>query len=80
MARDKLFAEAIIRKEEERNQWGEIEKHVVFYPQEEDTTTEAWNVREATKEMKVMDIDLVAHRKRKTFNREVMMRLIRRYI
>jgi len=30
---------------------------VGFYEQEEETTTEAWDVKEATKAMKDMDID-----------------------
>jgi len=45
------------KEEEERNHWQEIEKNIRFYPQEEETTIEASNVREATKAMKDMDID-----------------------
>lgn len=44
-------------EEEERKQREQIEKHVGFYPKEENTSIEAWNVREATREMKYMDVD-----------------------
>ena len=45
------------KEEEERKQWEEIERNARFYPLEEETATEAWNVREATKAMKDMDIN-----------------------
>ena len=45
------------KEEEERKQWEEIERKVGFYSQEEETTTEARDVREATRAMKDMDID-----------------------
>ena len=64
------------KEEEERNQWEEVEKNVGFYAQEEETTTEAWDVREATRAMKDMDIDRVSQRMRNTFSRGVMMSLI----
>jgi len=35
----------------------EVERKEGFYEQEEETTTKAWDVREATKAMKAMDID-----------------------
>jgi len=44
-------------EEEERKKWEEIEKHAIFYPQENDTSTEVWSVIEATREMKDMNID-----------------------
>ena len=44
-------------EEEEKRQWEEVERKVGFYAQEEETTTEAWDVREATRAMKDMDID-----------------------
>jgi len=57
------------KEEEEIKQWEEIEKNARFYSQEEETRAEAWNVREATKEMKDMDIDCVAQRMSNTFSR-----------
>jgi len=45
------------RQEEERKKWEEIEGKAGFYSHEEGTTAEAWDVREATREMKDMDID-----------------------
>ena len=44
-------------EEEERKQWEEIERKGGFYAQEEETTPKAWDVREATRAMKDMDID-----------------------
>ena len=44
------------RKEEERKQWEEVEKKAGFYAQEEETIVEAWDVRDATRAMKDMDI------------------------
>lgn len=37
--------------------WEEIERKEGFYAQEEETTTEACDVKEATRDMKGMDID-----------------------
>jgi len=46
------------RKEEEgRKKWEEIERKVGFYAHEEEPTTEAWDVMEATRAMIDMDID-----------------------
>ena len=45
------------KEEEERKQWEEIERKAGFYSQEEETTSEAWDVKEATRAMKDMDID-----------------------
>jgi len=45
------------KEEEERKLWEEIEKHVGFYPQEENPSFEAWDVRQATRAMKDIDID-----------------------
>ena len=45
------------KEEEEKRQWEEVERKVGFYKQEEETKTEAWDVREATKAMKDMDIN-----------------------
>ena len=36
-----------VKEEEEHRQWEEVEKKVGLYEQEEETTTEAWDVREA---------------------------------
>lgn len=70
------------RKEEEaRKQWEDIEKNVGFYAQEDTPYKEAWDVKEATRAMKDMDIDdQVAQRMRKKFTRGLMMRLINKYI
>jgi len=45
------------KEEEERKQWEEIKKHAGFYPQEETASTEAWDVKEATRTMNDMGID-----------------------
>jgi len=45
------------KEEEKKRQWEEVERNEGFYAQEEETTTEAWDVREATRAMKDMDID-----------------------
>ena len=45
------------KEEEEKWQWEEVERKVGFYKQEEETIIEAWDVIEATKAMKDMDID-----------------------
>ena len=44
------------KEEEEINQWEEIERKVGFYSLEEEATVEAWEVREATRSMKDMEI------------------------
>jgi len=44
-------------EEEERKQWEETERKVGLYAQVEETTTEAWDAREATRAMKDMYID-----------------------
>jgi len=65
------------RKEEEENrQWKEVERKESFYKQEEETITEAWDVREATKAMKDMDNDEIFQKMSNTFSRGVMMSLI----
>jgi len=46
-----------IKEEEEKRQWEEVEKKAVFYEQEYETIIEAWDVREATRAMKDMDVD-----------------------
>jgi len=46
-----------IKEEEEKWQWEEVERKADFYEQEEETTTEAWDVGEATRAMKDMDIN-----------------------
>ena len=45
------------KEEEEKRQWEEVERKVGFYKQEEETTIEAWDVREAIRAMKDMEID-----------------------
>ena len=40
-----------------KRQWEDVERKEGFYEQEERTTTEAWDVREATRAMKDMEID-----------------------
>ena len=45
------------KEEEEKRQWEEVERKAGFYEQEEETKTKAWDVREATRAMKDMDID-----------------------
>ena len=64
------------KEEEEKRQWEEVERKESLYAQEEETTIEAWDVREATKAMKDMDIDYVAQMMSNTFSRGVMMHLI----
>jgi len=44
------------KQEEERKQWEEMERKEGFYSEEEETIVEAWDVKEATREMKDMDI------------------------
>ena len=45
------------KEEEEIKKWEEVEKKAELQAQEDETTTEAWDVREATRAMKDMDID-----------------------
>ena len=45
------------KEEQEKRQQEEVERKVGFYEQEEKTTAEAWDVREATRAMKYIDID-----------------------
>lgn len=44
-------------EEEERKQWKNIRKDEKLYPQEGTQSAEPWDVREATRAMKYMDID-----------------------
>jgi len=44
-------------KEEERKQWEEVERKAGFHDSEEDTTSEAWDVRVAIKEMKDEELE-----------------------
>ena len=43
------------KEEEEKRQWEGVEKKVGFYEQEKETTTEAYDVREATRDLKDID-------------------------
>ena len=45
------------KEEEEQRQWEEVERKPEFYKQEEETPAEEWDVREATRAMKDMEID-----------------------
>jgi len=46
------------RKEEEKQQqWEEVERKVGFHDKEEDITSEAWDVREATRAIKDEEMD-----------------------
>ena len=45
------------KDEEEKWQWEEVERKASFYQQEEEATAEAWDVKEATRAIKDMDID-----------------------
>ena len=45
------------KKEEKKRQWEQVERKVCFYAQEEESTIEAWDVREATKSMNHMEIN-----------------------
>lgn len=45
------------REEEEQEQWEEIARKVGFYDKEEETTSEAWDVREATKAINDEEMD-----------------------
>ena len=44
-------------EEEERKQWEEVERKAEFHDSEEDTTSEAWDVRVAIKAMKDEELD-----------------------
>ena len=45
------------REEQEKEQWKDINRKVGFYVEHEQTTSEAWNAREATRAMKDQEID-----------------------
>jgi len=45
------------REEEEEDQWKNIDRTAGFYDQHEQTTSEAWDAREATKAIKDEEID-----------------------
>ena len=45
------------REEEEQEKWEEIYRKAGFYNKEEETTSEAWDAREATKAIKDEDMD-----------------------
>jgi len=44
-------------EEEECKQWEEVERKARFHDSEEDTTSEAWDVRVAIKAMKDEELD-----------------------
>lgn len=44
-------------EEEEHKQWEEVERKVGFHDSEEDTTSEAWDVRVAIKAMEDEELD-----------------------
>jgi len=46
-----------VKEEEEHRQWEEVERKVGFLVQEEDITSEAWDVKEAVKAMKNDELD-----------------------
>ena len=45
------------RREEEEEKWKDIDKKTTFYGEHVKTTSEAWNVREATRAIKDEEID-----------------------
>ena len=45
------------REEEEQEQWEEIDRKTRFYDKEEETTSEAWDAREATRAIKDEEMD-----------------------
>ena len=45
------------REEEEEEQWEEIERKEGFYDKEEETTSKAWDTREAIRAIKDEEID-----------------------
>ena len=45
------------KEEEEQRRWEEVERKVGFYKQEEETTSEAWDAREATRAIKDEEMD-----------------------
>ena len=45
------------REEEEKEQWKDIDRKAGFYGEYEQTTLEAWNVREAARAIKDEEID-----------------------
>ena len=46
-----------VKEEEEHRQWEEVERKVGFHDQEEDIASEAWDVKEAVKEIKDDELD-----------------------
>jgi len=46
-----------VTEEEEHRRWEEVDKKVGFHDQEEDITSEAWDVREAVKVVKDDELD-----------------------
>ena len=44
-------------EEEEQQQWEEVDRKAGFHDKEEEITSEAWDVREATRSIKDEDID-----------------------
>ena len=45
------------REEEEKEQWKDIDRKTRFYGEHEQTTSKAWNNREATRAIKDEEID-----------------------
>jgi len=45
------------REEEEEEKWEEVDKKIGFYDKEEQTTSEAWDAREATRAIKDEEMD-----------------------
>ena len=45
------------REEEEKEQWEEIDRKEGLYDKEEETTSEAWDAREATRAIKDEEMD-----------------------
>ena len=45
------------KEEEEKQQWEEVDMKARFYDKEEEITSEAWDVREATKAIKDEEMD-----------------------
>ena len=46
-----------VKEEEENRQWEEVERKAGFHDQEEDITSEAWDVREVVKAIKDDELD-----------------------
>ena len=45
------------REEEEQEQWEEIDRKAGFYDKQEETTSKAWDDREATRAIKYEEMD-----------------------